>query len=117
MNILVKELVISFGFLNGIWFAIGTSPEEEVLKFLNRYSMSMPPVLQKLLIILPIILVTLTIITMIKVYYKGGILGSIIVLMAFFAGAIILKNWKIGAVLAILSLLLGLISFKYKRKR
>ncbi|MGV8141026.1 MAG: hypothetical protein ACP5NW_01140 [Candidatus Woesearchaeota archaeon] len=117
MNILVKELVISFGFLNGIWFAIGTSPETEILKFLNKYSMSMPPILQRLLIILPIILMILTITTMIKVYYKGGVFGSIIVLIAFFAGAIILKNMVIGAILAILALALGLIGFKSGRKR
>jgi hypothetical protein len=116
MNTLVKELIIGFGFLNGIWFAIGTSPQTEMLKLLNKYSMSMPPVLQKLLIILPLILMVLTIITMIKIYYKGGMFGSLTVLLAFFAGAIMFKNWQAGVILLTIAVILGLIGFTYEKR-
>jgi hypothetical protein len=111
MNPIVKELTVGFGFLNGIWFAIGTSPQTEALKLLNQYSASMPPVLQKILIIMPLILMTLTIITMIKIYYKGGMFGSLTVMLAFFAGAIIFNKWQTSIIILTVAIILGLISF------
>jgi hypothetical protein len=112
---IVKELIIGFGFLNGLWFAIGTSPETEVLKFLGKYSSSFPEVIQKLLVIAPIILTVLTIITIISVYRRGRILGIIAIILSFIAGAVILKSWKTTLVLLLASMILALISFRDKR--
>jgi hypothetical protein len=111
-NNIVKELIIGFGFLNGLWFAIGTSPETEILGFINKYLSIMPVVLQKMILAIPIALTILTIITIISIYQRGRILGSLAILLAFIAGAIVLKNWRATLVLLLASMILGLISFK-----
>jgi len=113
---IVKELIIGFGFLNGLWYAIGTSPESEILGFVNRYLSFMPTTLQKIVLAIPIILTIGTIITIISIYRRGRILGSIAILLAFIAGAIVVKNWQATLVLLLASMILGLVSFRDKNK-
>jgi hypothetical protein len=111
---IVKELIIGFGFLNGLWFAIGTSPETEILGFINRYIDVMPATLQKIVLTIPIVLTIATILTIISIYRKGRILGSIAIFLAFIAGAIVLQNWKTTIALLLASMILALISFRDK---
>jgi hypothetical protein len=111
-NTVVKELIIGFGFLNGLWYAVGTSPETAILGFINRYINLMPTILQKIVLAIPIILIGLTILTIITIYRKGGVLGSLAIIMAFIAGAIVLKNWQAAASLLLVSIVTGLITFK-----
>ena len=115
-NYIVKELIIGFGFLNGLWYAIGTSPGTEILGFINRYLSLMPELLQKIILMIPFILMAGTIITIITVYRKGRILGIIAISLAFLSGAIILKNWKAALIVLLASIILGLISFKGRKK-
>jgi len=111
-NTVVKELIIGFGFLNGLWFAIGTSPETELLKIINQYVSLMPEILQKIVIVIPIILTILTVLTVIAIYRKGGILGSLAIITAFAAGAILLKNWQVAVSLLLIAIVAGLISIR-----
>jgi hypothetical protein len=111
-NTVVKELIIGFGFLNGLWFAVGTSPETEILKIINKYVDLMPVVLQKIVHSIPIILTVLTVLTIITIYRKGGVLGSLAVITAFAAGAVLLNNWKASATLLLIAIVTGLISIK-----
>jgi hypothetical protein len=112
----IKEIIVGFGFLNGLWYAIGTSPETEILGFINRYISLMPEILQKIILIIPFILMALTIITIISIYHQGRILGIIAISLAFISGAIILKNWQVALILLLASIILGLISFRNKKK-
>lgn len=109
---IVRKLVTGFGFLNGVWFAIGMSPEEEIIKFLQPILSGLHPIVKLLFIILPALLVIITLITMFTVYKKGGIIGSAAVILAFLAGALIFKNVIASFVLLIIAYIIGLISFK-----
>ncbi len=112
---IIKEIIIGFGFLNGLWFAIGTSPETEILGFINKYVGLLPEILQKILMIIPFVLIGLTIITILSIYHKGRVLGIIAVLLAFISGAIVLKYWKISLIILLVSIIIGLIGFKKKK--
>ncbi|MGV8151122.1 MAG: hypothetical protein ACP5NV_05320 [Candidatus Woesearchaeota archaeon] len=111
---LIKSLVIGFGFLNGLWLAIGISPQDELIKFLRPILSEIHPILKTLFIILPAILIIGTIITLFIIYKKGGIIGSLAVLTAFIAGAIILKNYIISIGLLLIAIIIGHITFKRK---
>ena len=111
-NTVVKELIIGFGFLNGLWYAIGTSPETEILGFINRYVNLMPIALQRIVFAIPLILMALTILTVISIYRKGGVLGSLAILTAFTAGAIVIKNWQAAGILLLIAIVTGLISIR-----
>jgi len=111
----VKELVIGFGFLNGLWIAIGFNPQNEVIKFLQFNLEGLSPVLKTFFIILPIILMIGTIITILKVYRSGGLIGIIALLTAFAAGTLVLKDWRISIALLAIAALIGLITFRTGR--
>jgi hypothetical protein len=113
-NYITKELIIGFGFLNGLWYSLGTSPETEALKLINRYIDIMPSTLQKIVLVIPIVLTILTIISIISIYRKGRILGCFAILMAFIAGAVVIKDWKATLALLLGSMILALISFREK---
>jgi hypothetical protein len=111
---IVKSLVVSFGFLNGVWLAVGINPQDELIKFLSPILSDLHPILKALFIILPGVLLIGTIITIFSVYKRGGIVGSTAVLMAFIAGALILQNYIITIGLLLMALIIGQVSFKRK---
>lgn len=111
-NGITRELIISFGFINGFWFGLGINPQTMVLTFVGKYVNLLPPMGQKIFTIIPIILTLITVITVLKVYRRGGILGGIAVITAFAAGALLLKNWQATVILGLAAILLGLITFK-----
>ncbi len=109
---ITKELIIGFGFLNGFWFGIGIDPQKIILTFIGQYIKIMPLIIQKIFTIIPIILTVATILSILKIYRKGGILGGIAVVVAFIAGALVLQNWKASLILSLAAILIGLITFK-----
>jgi hypothetical protein len=111
---IVRELIISFGFLNGVWLAIGVNPQNVILNFLKTNLESLDPTLKTLFIIIPIILFVGTVITVFKVYHHGGLTGAIAVFLAFGAGLTILTYPQYTAVLLIAAFVLGWLSFKSK---
>lgn len=111
---LVKSLVVGFGFLNGIWLAIGIDPQDELIHFLQPILSNLHPFLKVLLIILPGLLMIGTVITIFRIYKRGGIIGSLAVLIAFIAGAIILQNYIISMGLLLMALVIGQVSFRRK---
>jgi hypothetical protein len=111
---IVRELIISFGFLNGVWLAIGINPQNVILDFLKTNLENLSPTMKTVFIILPIILLIGTIITVFKVFHHGGWTGAIAVFLAFAAGYTILKYPQYTAVLLIAAFALGWLSFKSK---
>ncbi|GIU70192.1 MAG: hypothetical protein KatS3mg002_1428 [Candidatus Woesearchaeota archaeon] len=109
---IVKNLVIGFGFLNGVWFSIGINPEDEIITFIQPILSKLHPWINILFIILPGLLLIGTFYTLFSIYKKGGIFGSLAVLIAFIAGAIILTNYILTIILLIISLIIGKIAFK-----
>jgi len=116
LNTITKVILIGFGFINGLCFSIGTSPRDEILKFINEYFSIMEQTLQKITLAIPIILMTLIIITIIRIYRNGGILGSAAVLLAFTSGAIIRSNWKTALIILSAATVLGLAVFRNRQK-
>jgi hypothetical protein len=105
---IVRRLVVGFGFFNGVWFSIGISPEDEVLKFLQPMVSQMPDLIKTIFTLIPILLTIISIFTMILIYSRGGILGSAAVVLAFFAGAIIFKIPAISIILLVIAYILGI---------
>ena len=113
---LIRSLVIGFGFLNGVWLAIGINPQDELIKFLQPLLIGLHPIMKTLFIVLPTIILIGTIITLLSIYKKGGVLGSLAVIMGFVAGALVLINYVLSAGLLLIALILGYFSLRNIRR-
>lgn len=113
----VKELLIGFGFLNGIWVAIGIRPGDIIIEILNRNSEYLPAIVRWVLVIVPIIALLITIYMLLKVYKRGGVLGSFAVFIAFVSGTLILQNLVLSLILLGIAIALGWITFKRKQRK
>jgi chromate transport protein ChrA len=107
-----RELVIGFGFLNGLWAAIGVSPEEWIFTFLKPYISNLPVILRVIFAIIPTILLIITIYNIFKIYKKGKLLGIISVILAFVAGTLVFTNWIVTIVLLVVAMIVGAIGFR-----
>ncbi len=99
----LRELIIGFGFLSGIWLTVGINPTEEILNaltnILNNFGINIGHII--LLQVLPIILF---LIFMCLIYRRGGKLGLVAVACAFIGGLLILTL----PILSVIFLFLGL---------
>ncbi len=109
---LAYVFVISFGFLNGLWLAIGINPQDEVFNFLKYYLDNLHPWIHTAFVVLPIFFTVTTIITLLSIYHKGGILGGMLVLLAFAAGISILKSPVLALAILAISYIIGLFVFR-----
>jgi hypothetical protein len=112
---IVRELVIGFGFLNGLWLAVGISPEDWIYNFLKPCITNLPTILKTVFAIIPTVLIIMTLFTIYKTYQQGKILGVISVALAFIAGAIVFRNWIVTIILLAVALIIGAISFKGRK--
>lgn len=101
----LKEAVILFGFLNGLWLAIGVNPGAELLDVLrgiveNAFSGTL---VRTLFAILPLVLVVAM---LAFIHRRGGWLGFIAVGAAFVAGLVLLAEptWAFFLLLGALAL-------------
>ena len=87
----LKEIITGFGFVEGLWLAIGINPEAEVLKAFTKIltDLGVDSGSLFLLKILPVIFLIATVLT---VYRIGGILGLVAVGCAFLGGLLILLS-------------------------
>ena len=108
-EIFFKELIVGFGFLNGIWIAIGINPETEIFKALNEVIDTINPENQFsiLFIILPLIVL---IGTLIFIKAIGGWLGLAAVGCGFLGGLLILMSPMISIIFLLVGWGLGIIA-------
>jgi len=107
----VKEYVIGFGFLSGIFLAIGVDPQAEILKnLLNLLAQYNPDLASWYTIIFGIISVLILILTVLYAYGAGGLVGIVAILFAFGGGLLILWQPIIGIILLIIGVFLGRIA-------
>ena len=108
-EIFFKELIIGFGFLNGIWIAVGINPEAEIFKALKEVINTINPDNQFsiLFIILPLIVLVGTLI-LIKAI--GGWLGFAAVGCGFIGGLLILISPMISIIFLLVGWGLGIIA-------
>ena len=109
---IVRELIISFGFLNGVWLAIGINPQTEIVSFFQQYLESLSPVMKTVFIVIPIVLLLGTIFTVLKVYHHGGFFGALAVFVAFAAGYLVLKTPQLTAPMLIAAYIIGWLAFR-----
>lgn len=106
---LIKELVISFGFLNGVLFAIGVDPTREILKLVSPMIATMPEYVRIFITVLPLILTAWMIF---RTYNKGGFWGIVSVCLGF-VGGFLLLSLPIRAMMFLGGgLILGLFAFE-----
>ncbi len=110
-EVTLKELITGFGFLEGLWLAVGINPEAEILNAFTNILVNLGVDTGSifLLTILPIIILIVTILT---VYSVGGKLGMIAVGCAFLGGLLILFSPIVTIVLLLAGLVLGSIAEK-----
>ncbi|MBN2457693.1 hypothetical protein JXB31_01020 [Candidatus Woesearchaeota archaeon] len=104
-----RKYVLVFGFLNGVWIAIGFNPKSEVLSLVSRFEHYLNPWIMVLFGILPTMLFLLIIYI---VYDKARIWGLIAVLCGFSGGLFLLSYPLLSIVLVIIALLLSTIGIR-----
>jgi hypothetical protein len=102
----IWQSVICFGFLSGLWTAIGIDPEQVILNLIGTTVKNLypAPVIRYLFIILPTILLILSIW---QAWKKGRVPGLIAVIIAYVAGLSILVSWTTALILLLGAIVIG----------
>jgi len=104
-NAFVKELVIGFGFLNGLWIHIGFNPEDAIsqalLQILKSFSPSTASTVGLGLLIASI---AILIVSVWASYRIGGIIGLVAVILGFIGGILL---GGVGIFILIVGVILG----------
>jgi hypothetical protein len=108
-EITLRELIVGFGFLEGLWLAVGINPEAEVISAFTGMLVELQASAGYIILlkILPIIAV---IGTLVLIYHLGGKLGLVAVGCAFLGGVLILVSPIISIILILIALGLGSIA-------
>jgi hypothetical protein len=110
------QIVIGFGFLSGVWTAIGIDPEEVILNLLGTaITAAYPdPTIRALFIVLPTILLLWSVY---QAYRKGRVFGLVAVLLAYMAGLSVLLSLTTTIVLLTAALIVGYLATNRKLVR
>jgi len=100
----LRELIISFGFLEGIWIAIGVSPQDEVITLFADIVGSSDPWINFVFRILPSILLVITVYI---VYKMSGMIGITATFLAFIAGLAVIYSPLLTGLLIIMAMVIG----------
>lgn len=105
-GLFIRQSVIGFGFLSGIFTAIGIDPEETIIGLAGSTITSFypDPQLSYLFVLLPTILLIISIIT---AYRFGGVIGLASVVVAYFAGLAVFTTPGTAAILLVVAVVLG----------
>jgi hypothetical protein len=105
-NTYIWQFTIGFGFLSGVWTAIGIDPEEVVLNLLGTVTGEIypDPLLRQLFILLPLIILVLSVW---GAYKKGKVLGLASVLIAYVAGLSLLVALWTSLILLLAAIVTG----------
>ena len=98
--------MIGFGFLSGLWTAIGLDPEGVILNVLDKAvnTICPDPNVRTLFLLLPTLLLLVSIIS---AYQKGRVLGLAAVIVAYVAGLSILISVTSALILLALAIVIG----------
>lgn len=106
---ILRELVIGFGFLSGVWTALGINPAEKIMEFIRPIIENVHPLAKTILIAVPL---CITIYMLARIYIQGGIIGALAVFAAFIAGTFLFTATITSIIVLGCALILGLFSFK-----
>lgn len=99
-----------FGFINGLWIAVGIDPTAEIFRILGELTENISgiPFVRFLFIVLPLLV---TAITIYKIYNDKRLLGIIILIIGFIAGILILINPYISVFLMVAGIIVERLMF------
>lgn len=105
-GVFLKEFVVLFGFLNGVWFAVGVNPGAELLEVLLGMGEGLVSgsLLEFAATFVPLVLLG---VMLFLIHRKGGWLGFAAVGLAFLAGLQVTSAPRVMAVLLLAALALG----------
>lgn len=106
-SVFLKEFVVLFGFLNGVWAAVGVNPGATLLETLENFVVALIGASGPLLFAFALLPAVLMIVTLYLILRKGGWLGLVAVLVAFFGGIQVVSNPQAAFVLLLVALGLG----------
>lgn len=106
----VRYSVIGFGFVSGLWIAVGVNPETEIIRAFAELANSMQSGLGVFFWIIPFIILGVSIVAAIA---SGGWLGLIAVFIAFISGALCISWTIIALILFGVALVLGIFAAKH----
>lgn len=97
-SLFIRESVIGLGFLSGLFTAIGIDPQDEVIRIIGNLVASVwpDPQVRYLFFLLP---AALLFISVVMAYLKGGLLGLVSVVIAYFSGISILTSISLAVAL------------------
>jgi len=105
-SLFIRQSVIGFGFLSGIFTAIGIDPEEAILALAGTAIVAVwpDPRVISLFLILPTMLLLISVAT---AYRLGGLIGLVSVLVAYASGLAVFSSPHSTAIFLILAVFLG----------
>jgi len=110
---ILKEGVILIGFVNGLFFYLGVSPEGAILEaFLTIIKDELPLVVSLVQLLFILVSGAILIISSLHMHQLGGVTALISVFLGFLAGVTINISQNIGITLLIIGALLGWFSPK-----
>jgi len=113
----VKEFVVGFGFLGGIFLSIGIDPEGQMIKnVVYLFFEDDPAFLARSAAIFNIFSILLLMVTLFTAYKLGRNIGLLAIFFAFIGGFLIFSYYIVGVVLLAIGLMLGYISPRYKHR-
>ena len=111
----IWQFVIGFGFLSGLWTAIGLNPENILINALGSAvtAQNSDPVLRTFFLLLPTIIL---VISVIGAYYNGRIRGLVAVLLAYVAGLVILTHLAAGLIVLCAAVAVAYLATRPRRR-
>ena len=105
----IWQVVLGFGFLSGLWTAIGIDPEDILLSALKNTADAVypSPTLRYLFLLLPTLLL---IVSIFGAYKDGKLLGLVSVFAAYISGLLIFTRTDLAIIFLCSAVLLGLLS-------
>ena len=105
----IWQYVIGFGFLSGLWTAIGIDPEEVMISGIGKAvdAVCPDPTLRLVFLLLPILLL---LISAWEAYRRGRVIGIASVLVAYVAGLSVFRSPALAVLLVAGAVMLGIIA-------
>jgi hypothetical protein len=112
----IWQFVIGLGFLSGLWTAVGIDPQAVIVGFVGNIvdMVFSDPAIRTLFLFLPMILLFLSIWS---AYKKGRFIGLISVMVAYFAGLVILVSTMMALILLGIAIAIGFLAPVRCRKK
>lgn len=85
----IREFVVSFGFLEGLWLGLGINPEDVVIGVLLQVINGLGYNVLLWRILLTILSIIAIAVTIYGIYYKYSLIGVAFVIIAFISGALV----------------------------